>query len=60
MNNVIKWLQGFMIGIKSVLSYTRVTQEGWHARVLNGKETYESFWSWQRGCRLGFSLRNKF
>lgn len=49
-----------MIGIKSVLSYTRVTQEGWRVRVLNGKESYESFWSWQRGCRAGFSLRNKF
>lgn len=60
MKNIIKWLQGFVVGSKTTLLYAREIQEEWELRVLNGTETYTSFWSWQRGYGVAYSLRRKF
>jgi len=60
MKNIIKWVQGFVAGITTPLFYVREIQEVWQSRVLNGKETYTSFWSWQKGYGVGYNLRRKF
>jgi hypothetical protein len=60
MKNIIKWVQGFVAGITTTLFYVREIQEVWQSRVLNGRETYTSFWSWQKGYGVGYNLRRKF
>jgi len=59
MKNIIKWVQGLVAGINTTLLDVREIQEEWQSRVLNGKETYTSFWSWQKGYGVGYSLRGK-
>lgn len=60
MKNIINRLRGFILGIKTTIPYVIEIQEEWQARVLNGTETYESFWSWQKGYSLAHYLRKKF
>ena len=60
MKSIIKWVQGFVAGTTTTLLYSREIQEEWQSRVLNGKETYTSFWSWQKGYGVAYSLRRKF
>ena len=60
MKNIIKWVQGLVTGINTTLIDVREIQEEWQSRVLNGKETYTSFWSWQKGYGVAYSLRRKF
>jgi len=54
--NIVQWLRGYKAGRNSTLHADRELQEQWQLRVLNGSETYESFWVWWKGYKTSNKL----